>query len=267
MARKSLGRRYFEESMKFSLKTLPVTKILLDPNNQRFLDSPSWRRRQERRFHDPMVQEATLRLLEREPRYALGELIVSILANGYIPMERIIVVPHRFADGLYLVVEGNRRVAVLKSILRDHDEGVITLSTSQITNLSRIPVAVLEESGEALTRAERVIMGIRHIAGPRPWGAYQRAQFILEMFEQEGQDFEAIAKHLGMSKIETSRRYRAIKALKAMQEDEMYASVATPDFYNLFHELVANRDVREFFSWNHELAKFENQERHANFSS
>jgi hypothetical protein len=198
-------------------------------------------------------------------RYALGELKISILANGYIPMERVIVVPYRHAVGLYLVVEGNRRIAALKSILRDHDEGVLTLSKSQIANFSRIPVAVLEESGEELTRAERVIMGIRHITGPRPWGAYQRAQFILEMVEQEGQDFEAIAKHLGLSKMETSRRYRAIKALKAMQEDEMYASVANPDLYNLFHELVANPDVRKFFSWNHELVKFDDQERARQF--
>lgn len=253
--------------MKFRLKVLPISKLLLDPNNYRFLDSSDWRARQQRRFHEETVQNATLRLLERGSRYQLAELRRSILSNGYVPLERLMVVPYSHGGDLYLVVEGNRRVAALKTLLRDHQEGSLTLSDEQIKNLSQIPVAILQEEGEDRMKAERIVMGIRHIAGPREWGAYQQAHFILELHENEGQDFNTIADHLGLSRIETARRFRAMRALKAMENDEEYADNAQPKFYRLFHELVSIPTVRQHFSWDHEAAEFNDEEKARQFFS
>ena len=81
--------------MQFQLKKVPISKLLLDPNNYRFLDSSDWHTRQQRRFHEETVQNATLRLLERGSRYQLPELRKSILSNGYVPLERLMVVPYR----------------------------------------------------------------------------------------------------------------------------------------------------------------------------
>ena len=175
------------------------------------------------------------------------------------------VIPYQHVEGKYLIVEGNRRIAALKALLRDHDDGSITLTSEQKRNFSRIPVAVLEEVGEERMNAERVIMGIRHIAGPREWGAYQQAHFILELHEDEGQGFNDIADHLGLSRIETARRWRAIRALKGMEDDDDYAAGAKPEFYRLFHELVASPDVREFFSWDHDEASFQDEDKARQF--
>jgi hypothetical protein len=41
----------------------------------------------------------------------LTELKNSILANGFLDFERIVVQPYEPVDGLFLVIEGNRRVA------------------------------------------------------------------------------------------------------------------------------------------------------------
>jgi len=251
--------------MQFTLRVLPISKLLLDPNNYRFLDSGDWQARQQRRFHEDTVQNATLRLMEHGSRYQLAELRKSILSNGYVPLERLMVVPYQYGSDMYLVVEGNRRVAALKTLLRDHEDGSLTLSDEQKGDFSRIPVAILQEQGAARLRAERIIMGIRHIAGPREWGAYQQAHFILELHESEGQDFNAIADHLGLSRIETARRYRAMRALKAMENDEQHAGCAKPEFYRLFHEMVSIPDVREYFRWDHEEAKFIDEEKARQF--
>ena len=59
-------------------------------------------------------------------------------------MERIIVVPYKYKDGAYLVIEGNRRVAALKSLLQENEESVIELSASDVNSFSKIPCAILE---------------------------------------------------------------------------------------------------------------------------
>jgi hypothetical protein len=99
-------------------------------------------------------------------------------------------------------------------------------------------------------------MGIRHIAGPKEWGAYQQAQLITELHDSEGYDFKSVGEHLGISAVEAARRYRAMNALKYMEQDELYADKAEPKFYRLFHELVSLPVVRERFGWNSESNRF-----------
>ncbi len=251
--------------MKFQRKTLRLTELLLDPNNFRFLDNPNFKKRVVNRFHNQSVQDATLRLLEKGHNYQLKPLRNSILSNGYIVLEKIIVTPYKYQDGKYLVIEGNRRVAVLKMLLKDHKEGVINLTTDQIKNFSRIPGAILEPENLSFDDAERIIMGIRHIAGPREWGAYQQAQLIYELIEEQGKDFDEIANYLGLNRVEVGRRYRAIKALHTMEEDEEYAESALPEYYRLFHELISLPNIRERFGWKQENCVFENKNKAKEF--
>ena len=187
------------------------------------------------------------------------------MANGYVPMERIIVVPYEHKSNRYLIVEGNRRVAALKSLLQEHSEGVTELSASQSASFLKIPCAILKADPENMAHAQRVIMGIRHIAGPREWGAYQQAQLIVELHDLENQDFQSIANHLGVSTIEVGRRYRAMRALKEMETDEHYADRASFDHYRLFHELVSLPDVRAYFGWDDSSLRFTDTQRAREF--
>jgi len=254
---KPLGRT---EVFLFAAKDINVANLLLDPNNYRFLDNPSYKKKLRGKYHLPQVQVATLRLLEQDKRYQLTEMKKSILSNGYVPMERIIVAPYEHKRDHCLVVEGNRRVAALKSLLQEHNEGVTELTPTQVASFGRIPCAVLQAEGNDLVHAQRVIMGIRHIAGPREWGAYQQAQLIVELHDLENQDFQSIADHLGISTIEAGRRYRAMRALKEMETDEHYADQATFDHYRLFHELVSLPGVRAYFGWDDDALKFRDKE-------
>jgi hypothetical protein len=99
-------------------------------------------------------------------------------------------------------------------------------------------------------------MGIRHIAGPKEWGAYQQALLVSELKDDEGLEFSEIGEMLGISSVEAARRYRAIGALKFMESDDLFSGKAEPTFYRLFHELISLPEVRSRFGWSAEKNTF-----------
>jgi ParB-like chromosome segregation protein Spo0J len=246
-------------SFEFEPLDISISKLLLDPNNYRFLDGKKFKKKAANRSHEETVQRATLDSLEAS--YQLDELKHSILSNGYVPIERVIVVPYAAKAGYFLVVEGNRRVASLKSLLKEEQDGVRVLSTQQRSSFAAVPCAVLKSSGLSLKRVERIIMGIRHIAGPKEWGAYQQALLVRELKDDDGLEFRVIGETLGIPSAEAARRYRAITALKQMENDELFSKKADPDYYRLFHELVALPGVRARFGWSAEKNEFTDMER------
>ena len=231
-----------------------IDDILLDPNNYRFIDNDKFKRKIDTKFHIQSVQETTLVMLEKTESYQLGELKSSILNNGFVPIEKVVLKKYEHEAGKYVVVEGNRRVATLKILLSENRNGVAALSPDQITEFTNLKCLLLEASN--IREAERTIMGIRHIAGAKNWGAYQQAQLIHELVDEEGHQIDEVAEKLGMTKVEANKRYRAMKALKQMEDDDEYHDKAKKEFYQLFRELVTTPAVRETFGWNHAKAEF-----------
>ncbi len=259
----SLPKEMADAPFDFETDDIAISKLLLDPNNYRFLDRKKFKKRAANRFDEESVQRATLESLDES--YQLDELKHSIKTNGFVPMERIIVVPYAAKHGFFLIVEGNRRVAALKSILKEHEEGVLKLTPSQIKSFSFVPCAVLKSSGNSLKHAERVIMGIRHIAGPKEWGAYQQALLVSELKNDEALEFKDIGEMLRISSVEAARRYRAIGALKFMEQDELFSKKAEPAFYRLFHELISLPEVRKRFGWSADQNAFSDMEKAREF--
>jgi hypothetical protein len=64
----------------FEAREIDLPKLLLDPNNYRFLDRKKFKKKAATRFHEDTVQRATLESLEQS--YQLDELKHSILTNG-----------------------------------------------------------------------------------------------------------------------------------------------------------------------------------------
>ena len=65
----------------FEGQDISVSKLLLDPNNYRFLDRKKFKKKAANRSHEESVQRATLESLEQS--YQLDELKHSIITNGY----------------------------------------------------------------------------------------------------------------------------------------------------------------------------------------
>lgn len=230
---------------------IPLEELLLDPNNYRIQELSGFELVKDDRFHTEQVQKTALARLQKE---SLKELRASILANGFLPIERIVVTPYEHLEGKYLVIEGNRRVAALKTIQDQHAAG-IEIPLGVLETLGAVPCVVTEDSDE-FPHFKQTLMGIRHVGGIRPWGGYQRAKLIADLRDDHQLDGQTVAERLGLSVQEVNRRYRAYKALQQMQSNDEFGEFATPALYPLFHEAIAIPGVRDWLGWDGNTNKF-----------
>jgi hypothetical protein len=236
---------------------LPPSKLLFDPNNYRFQDLEGFVYAAEERFHEDTVQSrAYLRIRQEE---GLLPLKASIMRNGYMRVERLVVRPYEHSgEDRYLVIEGNRRLAAVRWVLEDHAAGV-KVRPEVLESIQRLPVVVAEEGGrDEIFRAS--LMGIRHVGGIREWGGYQRAKLVATMRDQLGLEASEVAERLVMTTHEVNRRYRAFKALQQMMQDEDFADYAKPNLYPIFHEAVSLPAVKTWLDWDDASTTFRNQE-------
>jgi len=104
---------------------LSPSQLLLDPNNYRFHDLSGYKPVSRTRYAEAGVQERALQFLRDTQSFNLGALRESIISNGFVPFEQIVVEAYKpdATPPLYVVVEGNRRVAAIKMMLSDHNGG------------------------------------------------------------------------------------------------------------------------------------------------
>jgi hypothetical protein len=229
------------------------TKLLLDPNNFRFQDDQDFVEVSENRFAEQTVQAKAFERLRNE---ALLQLKNSILRNGFLPFERLVVRP--YGNDRYVVIEGNRRLAALQWIASDIAAGAEVPDSVQ-TALNEVPVVIVPENANDPALRE-ALMGIRHVSGIREWGGYQRAQLVSILKDKYGLESNEIAQRLAMTAHEVNRRYRAFKALRQMMKDEEYGEHARPDMYPMFHEAISLPVIKSWLGWNEEVAEFQNHD-------
>ena len=236
-------------------RAIPLDGLLLDPNNYRLQEQEGFTAYPDHRFHIDRVQEATRSRLRNEN---LEPLRNSIVANGFLEIERIVVVPYEHEAEKFLVIEGNRRVAALLLIRDEYDAGV-EIPERVVGVFDAVPCLVVDGANlEPFFR--EAIMGIRHVGGIREWGGYQRANLVADLRDHHGLDATAISERIGLSVIEVNRRYRAFKALQQMKEDEDYSEHATAQLYPLFHEAISLPMVRDWLGWNAETTRFDDDD-------
>lgn len=241
-------------------KDLPLDSLLLDPNNYRLQEASGYVSVPAERFQLEQVQKSTLQRLQQEN---LKELQKSILSNGFLPIERIVVSPYDHAEGKYLVIEGNRRVATLKT-LREQERAGIEIPASVAAVFKAVPCIVTEDD-PAFPFFKETLMGVRHVGGIKEWGGYQRAKLIVDLKDRHGLEASEIADRLGLSLQEVSRRYRAFKALQQMEQNEDYSEYTDPSKYPLFHEAMSLPVVRTWLGWNEQTLRFDDSEAEEQF--
>jgi hypothetical protein len=149
--------------------------------------------------------------------------------------------------------------------LEDHEAGV-AIPGSTLVTLTELPVLIAE--GDAPDKIFRSsLMGIRHVAGIKQWGGYQRSKLIISMRDDMNLDPPEVAERLGLRTQEINRRYRAFKALQQMQDDEEFGAYSKPSMYALFHEAVSLPILRDWLDWSEEEARFKNDDNRIQFYS
>jgi hypothetical protein len=254
---------------------LTPDQLLLDPNNYRFHDLTGYRQVTRARFAEPGVQDRALQFLQETQAFDLGALRESIVSNGFVPFEQIVVEAYKAEppkqggtdrpslpdpEPMYLVIEGNRRAAAIKTLLRDHEGGARDLKPEILETLRTVKVIEITGTDAERAKYQKTLMAIRHVAGIREWGPYQQARLVVEMFENEERAFGPVAQRIGISSREVARRYRASKALEQMEEDEEFGEYAEPKLYAFFHEAVSQPKVREWLDYSDTTYRAQNAE-------
>jgi hypothetical protein len=244
-------------------QSIELDKLLLDPNNYRFAESSGYAAIPETRFSEDSVQrKAFERLRDNE---GIIELKKSIAKNGFLPIEPVVVRKYGDEPERYLVIEGNRRTAAAKWLIQD-SLGGIEFPQDKLDSITNLPCVVLEpDEDDEVLRAS--LMGIRHVSGIRQWGGYQRATLVAKMRDNLNLEVGDISDRLGMTAHEVNRRYKAIKALNQMEEDEEYGDYATPALYPVFHEAVSLPVVRDWLGWDSTTNTFSHLDNLSSFYS
>lgn len=227
-----------------------LDQLLLDPNNYRLAYNPLEPKISDEESTEAEVQDSILRKITKEKLQDLKE---SILENGFLEIDRIVVRKLAIPDkDLYLVVEGNRRTAALKSLVEEHNEGLIELPDSLLNKINRLNVVALKTDGAGdYINYASTLMGVRHVSGPKKWTGMQSAKLICDLFKQN-MTATQIGGLLGISAIEANRRKRGYLAYIQMAKDPQYGSKVKNKHYTLLLEFLAKKSLHEWMQWTDE---------------
>jgi len=245
---------------------LPIDKLHLDPNNPRF-----W---SEQTKDLPLVPDTKVadevhqtRSLESISRHGIDELKKSILRNGFLPLDRIVVRELDGCPGEYVVIEGNRRLAALKTLRKEIDEGLVSEEgiepeSDYLKDLfaRTNKIAVLVYLGDEKRDIAWILQGIRHIGGIKEWEPAQQGKLVADQIDQDGLSLTQAGQMFGLSAQAVGRRYRTYKALEQMRNDPEYSSKAANKYYSLFEEAIRQKTVKTWLGWNNSSNRFENED-------
>ena len=232
--------------------TVSPDQLLVDPNNPRYFDLREHQPVNPKRYAEEQIQiEAIAKLLQS---YEVRNLRRSIMANGFIHFEYIVVKDYPQADDRYVVIEGNRRLAAIQGIRQDYLRGVLPPKNHDIADTLE-SLLVLKFSG---TEAEeKIIQGIRHVAGPKEWKSYQQALLITQLHEVSEMSFEDIQDSLGLGSTVVRRLYYTLKAFEQMRGDDEFGEVADRSLFSLFLEMLQRPALRRWLAWSDDELMFQ----------
>ncbi|WP_435947062.1 hypothetical protein [Dryocola sp. BD586] len=245
---------------------IPVDNLYLDPNNPRFFEKN--KKIPLARYTEKKIQDEALKAIKD---YNVNDLVNSIIANGFLPMDRIVVKQIGDTENYY-ALEGNRRLASIKSIRHQIDSNSVELDDKLTESYYTALNKSLENIEVLIYKGDRnniswMLQGIRHISGIKDWSPTQRAKLVSELIENEDQDFTSVGKQFGLSAIAVGRLYRGYRGLQQMKEDSEFSNKAQNDYFTLFEEAHKNKDVRKWMKWNDEKYLFEEPDNFKQFCS
>jgi hypothetical protein len=155
---------------KFARTKMTADKLLLDLENPRFgLDVAE-------------SQDDALEVLVRNAN--LKELWDSINSQGWINFEPLVALSKK-KTGCRVVIEGNRRVAALQTLL--NPERLPTALAKRVPPISLLAKGSIDELDVLLVdnRHEAdAFIGFKHVNGPATWGSLAKAKFADSMFQR-----------------------------------------------------------------------------------
>jgi len=187
-------------------KYIDLEKLMLDPNNPRFIQKFG----SSKYFSDDAIedcQNGVLKLFTRGKGtteleesdneetliidsgdfFDIEDLWNSMSNIGFLPIDRIVTRKLANSDE-YLVIEGNRRIAAAKQLLRKNSTETNPsqkLDQRVVDSLGSLEVLILKTEGmsqEEIDRQVAVILGLRHYGSVLEWNPLPKAYNMLKEY-------------------------------------------------------------------------------------
>lgn len=218
-----------------------INRLLLDPNNYRFIDRPEYKQVAEGMIADERVQQRTSLFLRGKNNENIDDLINSFKTNGILQQDPIQV---RAIGENYLVIEGNRRTVTLKYLYEQYkqgfDVGVLTES-----DFKSIEVIELQSQDR---RHELIAMGLNHISGKKRWSPINQTRLIRDLLLECKMSEEDVCNTLGITKHYLRRSIRTLSLIERYKNSDFGDQFQT-DKYSIFEEIIKNTAVKAWLEW------------------
>jgi len=226
-----------------AIQNIPPAKLLLDVENPRFGLSES-----------SSQSEALKYLFDNSD---IKELWYSIVENGFLPYEPLVAYQVEGTDQ-FIVVEGNRRLAAVKTLLNPElirefsKTAVPTVPSDHSNTLETLPVTVIAHRDDA-----DEYIGYRHVNGSRNWEPLAKARFGLKLLEKlrrktgmtDKERVDILARQIGDQPTQITRNLFSYKVLEQAMTlnflQDNFLEKTRNDFSHLY-SILSNPQTREY---------------------
>jgi len=257
--------------------TVTPEDLLLDPNNPRLVRDLNVADR----CDDAQVQSrqrATENYFKQQKSKDSGEvetkeLYDSMVQVGYVGVDRLVV--RELLDmNKYVVIEGNRRLATIKTILKNHKTGNFKKECDRVSvgknidSFKNIPVLLINTKGlsqEEIDDQVDIVLGMRHFDGVKEWSplsaafnmyrSYKSIEPKQEVFKYSADRGREIANRfsVSLSKVRKSiETYIVFQQLRIAVGDQVL-----DDHYSLVEWAIPLKTYSTFFQQNSKTLEFD----------
>lgn len=229
--------------------SISIDNLFLNPNNPRLMEKKRKIEVQDSRIIESTIQESLIDEVQKE---GITDLVEKIKKLGFLTIDRIVV--RELNNGNYLVLEGNRRIATVKTLLKEHLKGIGTLPANILESLQQIEVLIYTGTDKDIIW---LLQGIRHINGIKEWGALQQARFLYEMQENESLKASDLDKMTDLGRTKIAQKIRSYKAFQYCKN--FYSGDIEENNFSLFQEAIfAKPIIKDWLEWDDKTEKFNN---------
>jgi len=174
----------------------------------------------------------------------------SIATHGFFNSEPLIVVPDEAEEGVWIVVEGNRRLAALLGLARsdireqfpDPDAWSKLAVTAAIDTDYPVPIVVAPDRKSVVP-----IIGFRHISGILSWTPFAQARYVSKLVDEDGMAIGDVGKMIGIERGRAGNLYRE-QAIAKQAASLGIATGPVESAFSLLTVAMSNTKLRDHVS-------------------
>jgi AAA15 family ATPase/GTPase len=235
-----------------------IDRLLLDPNNYRFIDKPEYKAVPDSQVSDDKVQQRTFNFIIGENNDNINDLILSFKTNGFLDIDQIQV---KSIEDKYLVLEGNRRTATLKFLYEEFKKGndVGKLTKNDFESINTVEIKEEDPTQHLIT------MGLHHISGKKRWSAVNESQLLADLLKNNMPEGE-ICKSLGITKQKLRNGLRTLSFINQYKKSD-YGDQFKTDMYYIFQSITKSPAIKNWIGWDDTCYEATNQDNRERFFS